>query len=214
MVIQGNTFVDKATNVLIPARHMNGGNWVFMLRLCNLNYPRNARCQRLAVTGDEVGVAYSKLFELALASGKPFALTLEDDMMVEPETLDRLFAVMDAHPEYAAVSALYQDKSLYAEPYVLGDPAKEDDFTCRRSTSGVVETNAIAMGCALWRMEMFKDERLMKPWFATLPHETQDIHFCRKARRLGYRFAVDCDHIITHLDTETMTSYTPARPTP
>jgi hypothetical protein len=78
-----------------------------------------------------------------------------------------------------------------------------------------MEVNGIAMGCALWRMELFRE--LAAPWFVTVndvfPEKggaqcfTQDLYFCERARRAGKRFAVDFRVKVGHLDTETGVVY-------
>jgi len=206
-LIVGNTYQNKSVRVLIPVRDVNAGNWMFFLRLANLAYPVCAPNNRLVVAGDEVGVAYTKLFELAQSQSAGFALTLEDDMLIEPNTLLRLMKVLDAHPELAAVSALYYAKGAGAMPYILGDPTKDGDFTPGNPTDGLVEVNGTGMGCMLWRMSMFADVRLKRPWFQTTDTSSQDIYFFRQARKLGYRFAVDCANRVGHLDVTTGVVY-------
>jgi hypothetical protein len=70
--------------------------------------------------------------------------------------------------------------------------------------------NGIAMGCALWRMDLFR--QIPKPWFVTvadyLPDRglvsfTQDLYFCEKAVRAGKRFAVDFRVRVGHMDVDT-----------
>ena len=128
-------------------------------------------------------------------------------MLIEPNTLLRLMKVLDAHPELAAVSALYYAKGAGAMPYILGDPTKDGDFTPGNPTDGLVEINGTGMGCMLWRMSTFADARLEKPWFKTTDTSSQDIYFFRQARKLGYRFAVDCANRVGHLDVATGTVY-------
>lgn len=70
----------------------------------------------------------------------------------------------------------------------------------------LVECCGIGMGFALWRLEMFKDPRLRKPWFVTRAGAsgvgTQDLYFWEDARKYGYRCAVDCGVPVGHYDLE------------
>ncbi len=79
------------------------------------------------------------------------------------------------------------------------------------------------MGCTLWRMELFR--RIPPTWFVTVsdwfPEQggvaamTQDLHFCRKAREAGGRFAVDCRVKVGYLDPATgIVYYESASPQP
>jgi len=70
-----------------------------------------------------------------------------------------------------------------------------------------MRVNGIAMGCALWRIDLFRE--IPPPWFVTvsdvIPGKgpqcfTQDLSFCEKAVRQGKRFAVDMRVKVGHLD--------------
>jgi hypothetical protein len=70
---------------------------------------------------------------------------------------------------------------------------------------GLIEVCGTGMGFALWRLSMFKDERLRRPWFKTQTIggvSTQDLYFAGDARKYGYRFAVDCSIKVGHHDHE------------
>jgi hypothetical protein len=59
------------------------------------------------------------------------------------------------------------------------------------------------MGFNVWRLDMFKDERLRKPWFVTQTDQgvaTQDLFFWQNARQYGYRCAIDCSIKVGHYD--------------
>jgi hypothetical protein len=63
------------------------------------------------------------------------------------------------------------------------------------------------MGFNLFRLSMFKDPKLRKPWFKTLQGSegfaTQDLYFWGDARKHGYRCAIDCSVKVGHLDSQT-----------
>jgi len=63
------------------------------------------------------------------------------------------------------------------------------------------------MGFNLWRLQMFKDPKLRRPWFKTIADATgvgtQDLYFWSDARKKGYRCAVDCSVKIGHYEKET-----------
>jgi hypothetical protein len=62
------------------------------------------------------------------------------------------------------------------------------------------------MGFNLWRLSMFKDPHLRKPWFKTLNGTqgegvgTQDLYFWGDARKYGHRCAIDCSVKVGHYD--------------
>jgi hypothetical protein len=62
----------------------------------------------------------------------------------------------------------------------------------------VQRCNGLGMGFNLFRLSIFKDERIPRPWFRTvqefipgvgLKAMTQDLYFYENAGGLGYRFA-------------------------
>ena len=68
---------------------------------------------------------------------------------------------------------------------------------------GLVECHGTGMGFNLWRLQMFRDERLRRPWFVTQTKDgvsTQDLYFWSNARMYGYRCAVDCSVKVGHYD--------------
>jgi hypothetical protein len=61
------------------------------------------------------------------------------------------------------------------------------------------------MGFNLWRLQMFRDPALRKPWFKTHTGDqgsvgTQDLYFWTDARKRGYRAAIDCSVLVGHWD--------------
>ncbi|MEL4403161.1 hypothetical protein AAEJ42_23345, partial [Shewanella algae] len=69
----------------------------------------------------------------------------------------------------------------------------------------LVECYGTGMGFNLWRMSMFKDKRIKKPWFKTKASKeegvgTQDLAFWGEARKYGYRCAIDCDVLVGHYE--------------
>ncbi len=121
--------------------------------------------------------------------------------MLPPATaVHSLLAVMEDSP-FDAVSAYYRNKEDPGQPLILGYPNVEGDSAIRSPNGEVMECNIIPMGFALWKLDMFR--QMAGPWFETTPRETQDVNFCRRARKEGYRFAVDSRVRVGHLDVHT-----------
>ena len=67
----------------------------------------------------------------------------------------------------------------------------------------------------LFKMEIFKDKRLEKPFFKTIAEHketgpalyTQDLNFFEKIRKLDYRCAVDTRVVLAHMDLATGAIY-------
>jgi hypothetical protein len=111
------------------------------------------------------------------------------------------------HKGYDGVSGLYSVKTNPPIPMVFGNPKDPADFRPRSVRAAVkagtvVEVNGIPMGCAIFRKDLFRKVR--RPWFSTGHDHTQDLYFCKKARKYaGARFAVHCGVLVGHLDVNT-----------
>jgi hypothetical protein len=205
-VVEGGSWKRQRIVMVIPA----GGSIPskVALALWNLSLPQNNPTMRILALGMEVGEAYSTAVEGILAepafSDWEFMLTLEHDNLPRPNSLLKLLARMDAHPEIHAISGLYFQKGEGGWPQIWGDPKDPlRNFRPQPPVNGeLVECCAIGMGFSLFRLSMFRDERLPRPLFETRsePMMSQDLAFWDAARPLGYRCAVDCGVKVGHLD--------------
>lgn len=176
-------------------------------------FPPNQPAHRMAAIGMEVGEAYSNAISEILAhpefSKWEFLLTLESDNLAPPDGIIKLLRRMEAHPEMSWISGLYATKGEGGVFQLWGDP--RDSLPNYRPqppdpNGGLVETCGTGMGFCLWRLKMFKDERLRRPWFRTVADHTgcgtQDLVFAADARKFGYRCGVDCSVLVGHYDME------------
>jgi hypothetical protein len=113
---------------------------------------------------------------------------------------------MEANPRFAGIGGLYYTKGRGGVPQIWGDP-KDPVLNFRPQlpdlNGGLVECNGTGMGFNLWRMSMFRDKKLRRPWFVTQKKDgiaTQDLYFAADAKKHGYRFAVDCSVKVGHYD--------------
>lgn len=177
----------------------------------NLGFPPNNGNIKIIALGDEVGVAYSNAIEQVLAhpqlSEWEYILTLEHDNAPPGDGVIRLLESMEAHPEFACIGGLYFTKGPGGVAQIWGDVRDPiPNFRPQLPVPGqIVECCGTGMGFNLWRMSMFKDPKLRKPWFQTTSKEgisTQDLFFWGDARKQGYRCAVDCSVKVGHYDLE------------
>jgi hypothetical protein len=176
----------------------------------NLIFPPNQAVYRMLALGLEVGDAYTQAIEAILAhpdlSTWEYILTLEHDNIPPPDGVLKLIAQMEAHPELSCVGGLYWTKGEGGVPQIWGDPMDPVlNFRPQPPVAGqLVECCGTGMGFNLWRVSMFKDAKLRKPWFKTLAGVdgvgTQDLFFWGDARKHGYRCAVDCSVLVGHYD--------------
>jgi len=175
----------------------------------NLMSAPNSCLAKMCVETMEVGKAYNEAIIQVLSHpvlGKfPYILTLEEDNLVSPDSLLFLY---ESIAEYDGVGGLYWIKGEGGAPMIWGDPKEPDSFVPQVPKKDTLqECNGIAQGFSLFRTEMFRNPGFpFGRWFETVGEggslQTQDLNFCMKAKKLGYKFAVDTRCKIGHMDDE------------
>lgn len=174
--------------------------------------PMNHKFMRMFVSGMEVGAAYNSAIEQILAhpelSKWKYILTLEEDNLAPPDGLLKLYENIE---DYGAVGGLYWTKGEAGQPMCYGDP-KAIPLAMNPiipQPEAITECNGLGMGFTLFKLDMFRDERIEKPWFRTMQSYqpgvgvqcfTQDLWFFQNAKKAGYRFACDSRVKVGHLD--------------
>ena len=176
----------------------------------NLGFPPNNGVARILAVGMEVGAAYSTAIEQVLAhpelSTWEYILTIESDNMPPADGVLKLLEHMEEHPELDCIGGLYYTKGHGGQPQIWGDatdPVQNFRPQLPDPNGGLKECVGTGMGFNLWRMKMFKDKKLRKPWFVTQKKDgiaTQDLYFWTDARKHGYRCAIACDVRVGHYD--------------
>ena len=216
-IIKGGSWKRQRVVTIIPAASMIPAKCA--LAMMGLIYPPNNGVVRILAQGLEVGHAYSSAIEQVLAhpdlSTWEWILCMEQDNAPPPDGLLKLITRMEAHPELSAISGLYWTKggdstgpfSPCGVPQIWGNPQDPlgMNFMPQPPRLGeLVECCGIGQGFGLFRLSMFKDTRLRRPWFVTQQGpqgvSTQDLYFWSDARKYGFRCAVDCDCKVGHWD--------------
>jgi hypothetical protein len=212
-IVQGNTYKDASTICIIPTRGTIPAkvvqSWWGMIN------PMNQRFLRMMVIGMEVGEAYSSSVENILANPDlakwKYILTLEEDNMPPPDGLIKL--IESINQGYDAVSGLYWTKGPGGQPMIYGNPDEMPrNFIPQIPKENTIQPcNGLGMGFTLFKMDLFKDKKLTKPFFKTMGEYTpgvgtqvftQDLYFFNQALPLGYKFACDTRVKVGHYDME------------
>ena len=209
-ILEGGSWKKQRTIMLIPAGPTIPTKVYLSHRA--LIFPPNQPAHVMAAIGLEVGEAFSGSIAEIIAHPDlgqwEFLLTIEHDNCPPADGLVKLIRRMEQHPEYACIGGLYWTKGEGGVPQIWGDPKDPVlNFRPQLPVDGhLVECCGTGMGFNLWRLKMFKDERLRKPWFKTVAGAegvgTQDLYFWGDARKYGYRCAIDCDVKVGHFDLE------------
>lgn len=209
-IVQGATWKKQRVVAILPSADLISAK--VAMSLWGLMFPPNQAAHRMLALGMEVGDAYSTTIAEIVAhpelSQWEFILTMEADNLPPQDGLIRLIERMEKHKDLACVGGLYWTKGEGGVPQIWGDPKDPQiNFRPQPPQSGqLVECCGTGMGFNLWRMSMFKDARLRRPWFKTVAGQegigTQDLYFWGDARKYGYRCAVDCSVLVGHYDLE------------
>jgi hypothetical protein len=200
-----STIIICPTRGQIPARVVQ--SWMSLMR------PMNQKViGPIFAIGMEVGQAYNTLIEQILANPGlrdfKYILTIEEDNMPPADGLLKLYESMD---KYDVVQGLYWTKGEGGQPMIYGDPnvIPKNFIPQIPKTGEVQQCNGLGMGFNLFKLDMFKDPDIPKPWFRTvqevIPGQgarayTQDLFFFEAAAKAGYIYAVDNRVKVAHYD--------------
>jgi hypothetical protein len=214
-LIKGASWKRQRIVVIIPADAMIPAKCA--LAIWNLILPPNNGCVRILCQGCEVGAAYSAAIESVLAHPElkdwEYILTIEQDCGCPSDGVLKLVEEMEAHPEFSAISGSYFTKGIGGVWQCWGDPGDPIlNFRPRvPQASGLVECCGLGMGFCLFRLSMFKDTRLRRPWFVTQKGasgvSTQDLYAWSDFRKWGHRCAVSADVKCGHWESSTNTMW-------
>ncbi len=215
-LMRGSTYKDLSTIIVVPTRS-NGPSlcprvmtsWMSLIRPMN-----QAVAGPYFMCGYEVGDAYNVFIQQLLDAGHKFKYlcTLEDDVMPPPDGLLKLYEAIEGKVDgkkYDVVQGIYWTKGEEGQPMIYGHP-DDPQLNFRPQLpkpESINPARGLGMGFNLFRLDMFRDERFVKPWFKTLQEYvpgtgtkayTQDLYFYERAGALGYKFACDtrvkCGH--------------------
>lgn len=209
-LLKGGSWRKQNIIVILPADKMIPAK--VALSLWNLIFPPNQSVVRLLTESCEVGHAYSVCLEQVLAhpqlSTFQYVLCVEHDNLPPQDGVLMLLEDLEEHPELSAVSGLYFCKGENGCSMIWGDPTDPSGLNYRPQIpreNTLQECCGIGQGFALFRLQMFKDQRLQRPWFRTLASKdgvgTQDLALWSDARKFGHRCAVDTRVKVGHMDS-------------
>jgi hypothetical protein len=210
-LIKGGSWKRQRVVVIIPAADMVPAKC--MLSWWNMAFPPNNGVVKWLALGMEVGDAYSTAIEQVIAHPElkdwEYILCVEHDNAVPQDGLIKLIEGLEAHPELSALSGLYWTKYEGGVPQCWGDPLDPAQNFRPQLPPGdneIREYVGLGMGFCLFRLSMFHDPKLRRPWFKTLNGKdgqgigTQDLYAWSDFRKNGYRGGVHGGVRVGHYD--------------
>jgi cellulose synthase/poly-beta-1,6-N-acetylglucosamine synthase-like glycosyltransferase len=142
----------------------------------------------------QIHFSRNALVHAGLDSGANYICFIDADMTFPPDTLHRLY-----FNSKDIVGVLYSGRIKPNPPnifYFNKDKeliqADKVDRTCE-----LIEVDAVGTGFMLIRRKVF--EELPTPWFFYEKDKSEDIMFCREARKHGYKIYVNTTLNIGHI---------------
>lgn len=164
--------------------------------------------------GMEVGYAYESTIASILSNpgfdNFKYLVTIEEDNMPPPDGLMKLYENMD---KFDVIGGLYYTKGEGGQPMIYGNPGvMPKNFIPQVPLENALQPcNGLGMGFNMYKLSMFRDPRLRRPWFRTAQDYdpvngtklyTQDLYFYEDAAKHGYRFACDTRVKVGHYDIQ------------
>lgn len=208
---KSNSYKDLSTIIICPTRGQIPAKivqtWMGLMK------PMNQKViGPIFGIGMEVGESYNNMIESILANPElskfKYILTIEEDNAPPVDGLLKLYENMD---QYDVIQGLYWTKGEGGQPMIYGDPkVMPKNFIPQMPKVGEVqEANGLGMGFNLFKLDIFKNPNVPKPWFKTvqelIPGQgarayTQDLWFYENAAKAGYKFACDNRVLVGHYD--------------
>jgi hypothetical protein len=209
---QGGSYKDQSVVAIFPNLQTLSARCV--ARWFDLMVPMNQKFFRIWPMKEWIDDAYNKSIELILGNPElskwKYVLTIEADNVPPPNAL---LLLLESIQHVDVVGSLYWTKGEMGQPMIYGDP-NEIPFSFRPQKpvlDALQPCNGLGMGFTLFKMDVFKDTRIARPWFKTeqsysygvgARSYTQDLFFFEKARAVGYKIACDTRVRVGHYDAQ------------
>lgn len=165
------------------------------------------------VEGMRVDDARNMIVEEAIKAGAKYIWFIDDDTLPPRHACKKLLRVLQQDPEAMVCAGIYCSKTDLPEPWVWTEPRNGVYWGWK--LGDIFDCELIATGCMMIRAELFK--HLEKPWFKevdTIDTEkgegqrwTDDLYFCDKVRKAGFRIVAHGGVLPIHWDRKTKAAY-------
>jgi GT2 family glycosyltransferase len=145
----------------------------------------------------QVHYARNALVHAGLDVGADYICFIDADMTFPPDTLHRLY-----FNSKDIVGVLYPGRIKPHPPNIFYFNENKELIQTEKvdRTSELIEVDAVGTGVMLIRKKVFKE--LSEPWFFYRGDYSEDIMFCKEARKTGYKIYVNTTLSVGHVGDE------------
>ena len=165
------------------------------------------QCTVSFLIGSLIYDSRNKLAAFAVDMEADYILWLDSDMVFMPDTLERMMAVLNEHPEIDILSGLYFRRGKPFTPVLFSKLEETSegglDFEdVLDLPDELFEVAGCGFGCVLMRTECLLDLAAKEGggvWFSPIANAGEDCAFCIRARREGYKIYCDPNIDLGHM---------------
>lgn len=186
--------MEKKILIAIPCMDMVSAR--FAQSLATLK--KVGKCTVSFLIGSLVYDSRNKLAGYAIKTEADYILWIDSDMVFQPDTLERMMAVLDEHEEIDILCGLYFRRSTPFTPVLfskLENKGNDVEFEELKTVPDeLFEVAGCGFGCVLMRTDCLFDIASTEQqgnWFTPLANAGEDCAFCIRAREHGYRIFCD-----------------------
>ena len=169
------------------------------------------KCTVSFLIGSLIYDSRNKLAGMAVEMDADYILWFDSDMVFQPDTLERMMKVLDAHPQIDVLSALYFRRGHPFTPVLfskleVNEKGSLDFEDVKELPDYLFEVAGCGFGCVLMKTDMLLDIAGKEGggvWFTPIANSGEDCSFCIRARENGYRIFCDPNIHLGHM------AYTP-----
>jgi len=137
-----------------------------------------------------------------LTGEKDVMLMLDDDMILNQYTFERLLEGLDSHPDAGVIGGLYWQRGGAYRPVIQkliqhGEGFAPKWYAPHEITGKVMQVGVVGGGCLLIPINVLRE--LMPPVFWVDGIVGTDIHFCVRLNQAGYNVYCDTGLELGHL---------------
>jgi len=180
--------------LVVPTENM-AIEWLPVLQW--LDMPTNVELKVFNAWGKAVADNYNEAIEMAIREDCDYLLTIEDDQVLEKDTIIRLMDFALENKD-ACVGAWYPKRQKTRQGVHIIVKWGHRQFL--NDDWGIHEVKTLAMGCSLYPVFILK--KLDAPWCVTTNNITQDSYLTQKIRESGHKCLVNTAIKIGHKDRD------------